>query len=137
MADWAARASVPISRWRSPRAHSSMSAATAGYRSVSMTMNASRSTMSPTAALLRGGEIGRIFHHTTVRRGGELAKPFQFLFVGPENPQVLRRGPAGVEPSPPRPVGELAGGHRDGFGQLRQPPLVRRELVGVFPLVRQ
>jgi len=34
--------------------------------SVSMTMNASRSTMSPTVALLRGGEIGRIFHHTTV-----------------------------------------------------------------------
>ena len=51
--------------------------------------------------------------------------------------RLLRGRLAGVEPSPTRPVGELAGGHRDLLGQLRQPPLVRPELVGVRLLVRQ
>ena len=40
---------------------------------------------------------------------------------------MLRRGSAGVEPASARSVGELAGGHRNLRGQLRQPPLVGPE----------
>jgi hypothetical protein len=67
----------------------------------------------------------------------QLAKPLQFVGIGPEDPQALRGGLARVEPTPARPIGQLAGGPRNLFGQFRQPPFVRPERVGVRLLVRQ
>ena len=56
-------------------------------------------------------------------------------FNSASSAQRTQRCCAGVlresDPPPARPVGELPGGHRDGFGELRQPPLVRTELLRV------
>src|SRR4051812_42619823 len=38
---------------------------------------------------------------------------------------------------PARPVGELAGGYRNRFSQLRQPPLMWSELVDVRLILRE
>ena len=75
---------------------------------------------------LRRGEFGRIFHDATVRQSRQLAESLHLLLVGPEDLQTLCGGLAGVEPSPARPVGELAGGHGDLLGGPRPAPFTER-----------
>ncbi len=86
---------------------------------------------------LRSGELRRILYDATMRGGSELPESCQLRLVGPKHPEMLLGRPPGVDPPSARPIGELPDGDRDGFGQPRQPPFVRTELLRVRLRSRQ
>src|SRR5438477_9926383 len=86
---------------------------------------------------LRSDELGGMLHDATMRRGRQPPESCQLRLVGPKNPEMVLGRPPRLDPPPARPVAELPDGHRDGFGQPRQPPFVRTELLRVRLRSRQ